>query len=126
MFDVVDQRGRAFSNGVVSRPSISSGSRPVYCQATATTGILMLGKISVGVRRIMTGLMMRMSSARMMKVYGRSRANLTIHIGKDSSSHWPLRANLALRRVMVSSSNMIHATPSRLALCSEGTYRKNR
>ena len=58
----------AFSNGLVSRPSISSGLRPVYCQATAITGILMLGKISVGVRRMMTGLMIRMSRARMMKV----------------------------------------------------------
>ena len=51
----------AFSNGVVSRPSISSGSRPVYCQATAMTGMLILGKMSVGVRRMITGLMIRMS-----------------------------------------------------------------
>ena len=83
VLDVVDQGGRGLLKGVVSRPSISSGSRPVYCQATATTGILMLGKMSVGVRRMMTGLMMRMSRARIMKVYGRSRANLTIHIGKE-------------------------------------------
>ena len=39
-----------FSYGVVRRPSSSSGFRPVYCQATETTGILMLGKMSVGVR----------------------------------------------------------------------------
>jgi hypothetical protein len=32
-------------------------------QATATTGILILGKMSVGVLRIITGLKMRMSSA---------------------------------------------------------------
>ena len=50
------------------------------CQATATTGILIFGKISVGVRMIMTGLASRISSARTIKVYGRLSATLTIHI----------------------------------------------
>src|SRR5258706_7608210 len=53
---------------------------PVNCQATAITGILMLGKISVGVRKIMIGIRTKMSTARTMKVYGRSRASRTIHI----------------------------------------------
>ncbi len=45
------------------RPSTSSGLRPVYCQATETTGILMLGKMSVGVRRMSTGAAIRMRIA---------------------------------------------------------------
>ena len=48
---------------VVIRPSISSGFRPVNCQATAMTGMSMLGKMSVGVRRMSTGLTIRISSA---------------------------------------------------------------
>ena len=48
---------------VVIRPSISSGFRPANCQATAMTGMSMLGKMSVGVRRMSTGLTMRISSA---------------------------------------------------------------
>src|SRR5712691_4665149 len=55
---------------------------PVYCHATAITGISMFGKISVGVRKIMTGLRTKMSTARTMKVYGRSRATRTIHISR--------------------------------------------
>ena len=71
-----------FSYGVVSRPSISSGFNPVYCQAMATTGILMFGKMSVGVLMITTGLMIRIRSAMMMNVYGRSSANFTIHTSR--------------------------------------------
>ena len=71
---------RTRSNPVVMRPSISSGLSPVNCQATAITGILMFGKMSVGVRRMATGLMMRISRARTMNVYGRSSATRTIHI----------------------------------------------
>jgi hypothetical protein len=74
---------RTRSNPVVMRPSSSSGFRPVNCHATAITGMLMLGKMSVGVRRITTGLRMRMSRASTMKVYGRSSAIRTIHI-RDS------------------------------------------
>src|ERR1700761_1711128 len=40
----------------------------------------MLGKMSVGVRRIITGARTRISSASTMKVYGRLRATLTIHM----------------------------------------------
>src|SRR5260370_20838233 len=53
---------------------------PVNCHATAITGISMFGKISVGVRKIMIGLRTKMSTAKTMKVYGRSRATRTIHI----------------------------------------------
>src|SRR4029077_20654947 len=88
---VVDSRGSMLSiakvnirsNGLVIRPSNSSGFIPVYCQATAITGMSIFGKISVGVRRIMTGLNTKMRTARTMKVYGRSRATRTIHIGKS-------------------------------------------
>src|SRR5262252_6104951 len=67
------------------RPSSSSALRPLYCQATAMTGMLMEGKMSVGVRAMTTGLTMRIRSARTMNVYGRSRAIRTIHIGQYST-----------------------------------------
>src|SRR5882762_10809091 len=67
---------------LVSRPSNSSGFMPVYCHATAITGISMFGKMSVGVREIITGLRTKMSTARTMNVYGRSRATRTIHISR--------------------------------------------
>src|SRR5271166_3470448 len=69
-----------FSYGDVKRPSSSSGLRPVYVQPIETTGILILGKMSVGVRRITTGAAMRINSARTINVYGRLRATLTIHM----------------------------------------------
>src|ERR1700751_1792838 len=47
----------------------------------------MLGKISVAVRRMTNGLRTRMSSAITMKVYGRLRASLTIHIRQIFGSH---------------------------------------
>ncbi len=59
---------RTRSNPVLMRPSISSGFKPVNCHATAITGMSMLGKMSVGVRRITTGLRMRIRSARTMNV----------------------------------------------------------
>jgi len=68
------------SYAVVMRPSSSCGLSPVYCQATAMTGILMTGKMSVGVRRITTGLRSRIRSASTMNVYGRSSATRTIHM----------------------------------------------
>jgi hypothetical protein len=40
----------------------------VYIHATETTGMLMLGKMSVGVLRIVTGPRIKMSSARTMNV----------------------------------------------------------
>src|SRR5258707_8937971 len=54
---------KILSYGLVMRPSVSSGFRPVYCQATAITGMLMFGKMSVGVRWINTGLIKRISNA---------------------------------------------------------------
>ena len=83
MFDVVDGCGEDPLVDGRDRPSISSGFRPVNCQATATTGILMLGKMSVGVREITTGLASRINSARTINVYGRLSASLTIHIIND-------------------------------------------
>ena len=40
----------ARSNGVMMRPAIWSGGRPWYCKATAMIGMLMLGKMSTGMR----------------------------------------------------------------------------
>src|SRR5580700_2503022 len=56
------------STFVVIRPSISSAFIPVYCQMEARTGMLIFGKMSVGVREITKGLMRRMRSASTMKV----------------------------------------------------------
>jgi hypothetical protein len=50
------------------RDDICSADRPEYCHITLTTGISMLGKISVGVRRIVTGPMMRSNIDRTTKV----------------------------------------------------------
>src|SRR5690349_8105983 len=47
---------------------------------TDTTGMSMSGKMSVGVRAIVSGPMPRIRSARTTKVYGRSRATRTIHM----------------------------------------------
>ena len=58
----------ARSNGVVMRPDIWSGGRPVYCQTTPITGIRMSGKMSVGVRSAASGPMIRISSASTTKV----------------------------------------------------------
>src|ERR1700684_3301522 len=49
------------SNTAVIRPVNSVGVIPVYCQTMATTGILIFGKISVGVCKIMIGLRMRIN-----------------------------------------------------------------
>ena len=57
-----------FSYGVVSRPSSSSGASPVYCHAIEMTGILMFGKMSVGVRKMMTGAAIRIRIASTMNV----------------------------------------------------------
>ena len=61
-------------NGVVMRPAIWSGGRPVYCQTTPITGMRMSGKMSVGVRSAASGPMIRRSSASTTKVYGRLSA----------------------------------------------------
>src|SRR5579883_1018651 len=62
------------------RPSSSSGFSPVYVQQTATTGMLIFGKMSAGVRRIITGLIRRINTANTMNVYGRSSATRIIHM----------------------------------------------
>src|SRR4029077_17439569 len=49
-------------------------------QATEMTGMSIFGKMSVGVRRMTAGLSKRMRIARTTNVYGRLRANRTIHM----------------------------------------------
>ncbi len=60
--------GSTRSKGVMIRPDISSGCRPVYCQATPITGTLMSGKISVGVFSAANGPMIRIRMAITTKV----------------------------------------------------------
>ena len=55
-------------NGVVMRPAIWSGGRPVYCQTTPITGIRISGKMSAGVRSAANGPMISRSSASTTKV----------------------------------------------------------
>jgi hypothetical protein len=52
----------------------------VKFQIAAQTGILMSGKISFGVRMMERTPAIKMKMARTMKVYGRRKANWTIHI----------------------------------------------
>src|SRR5258707_9391191 len=54
-----------------------------------TTGMLMFGKISVGVRTIASIPIMRISMAITTKVYGRRNASRTIHIEFRSFSQLP-------------------------------------
>ena len=58
----------------------SSAGIPVKFQIAAQTGILMSGKISFGVRKMERTPAIRIKMARTMKVYGRRKANWTIHI----------------------------------------------
>ncbi len=58
----------ARSNGVMMRPTIWSGGKPWYCQATPMMGMLMLGKISTGIRRAASVPMSSMSRAATMNV----------------------------------------------------------
>jgi hypothetical protein len=53
--DIVHGGVSTRSYEVVIRPSSSSAFSPLYCQATAITGILMVGKMSVGVRAMTWG-----------------------------------------------------------------------
>src|ERR1700681_1444795 len=62
------------------RVSISEGAKPVKVQMTLMTGMLMLGKMSTGVRSRTTGQINSRTSESTMNVYGRARASLTIHI----------------------------------------------
>jgi len=53
---------------VTMRPSTSFGDRPVYCQMTEITGMLISGKMSTGVRAMVSTPPMAMISAITMKV----------------------------------------------------------
>ena len=64
----------------VMRCSISCGSRPVKVQTRLMTGILISGKMSVGVRSKTTGVRRMITSAITIKVYGLCSAKRTIHI----------------------------------------------
>src|SRR5579875_1218577 len=59
---------------------MSWGEKPVYCQMTLTTGMSMLGKMSVGVLEMTTGARMNSINDRTTNVYGRRNARRTIHI----------------------------------------------
>src|ERR1051326_6082440 len=69
-----------YSLKIVIWLSISRVERPRYCQMTLTTGMSMLGKMSVGVCWNIGKPRITISSARTTKVYGRLSASLTIHI----------------------------------------------
>ena len=62
------------------RVAISSGDSPVYFHTVATTGMRILGKMSVGVRQIANTPKSVITMASTMKVYGRRSASLTIHM----------------------------------------------
>ncbi|MGY4569002.1 hypothetical protein ACVWY5_002072 [Bradyrhizobium sp. USDA 3256] len=71
-------------NGVVMRPDIWSGGRPVYCQTTPITGMRMSGKMSVGVRNAASGPIINSRIASTTKVYGRLSAIRTSAIIKEA------------------------------------------
>jgi hypothetical protein len=54
---------------------------PVKFQIAAQTGILISGKISFGVFKMERTPAIKINMARTMNVYGRRKANWTIHIG---------------------------------------------
>ncbi len=56
-------------------------------QMMLTTGTLMAGKMSTGVRSIMTGAARNSNRARTTKVYGRESAMRTIHIKGPKLMH---------------------------------------
>ena len=89
VLNVIDERGEAAFEGTGDAAFYLFGLRPVYCQATETTGILILGKISVGVRRMSTGAAIRMRIARTTKVYGRLSASRTIHMKRSPGAGVP-------------------------------------
>ena len=113
----------ARSNGVVMRPAIWSGGRPVYCHATPMTGMLMFGKISVGVRNAASGPMIKMSSASTMNVYGRSSAMRTMPIMGNARTDQdeiigPETALSTPKQMKISS--LLHAEPASRAADSHG------
>jgi hypothetical protein len=62
------------------RLAMSWAEKPLYVQTMLTTGMSMLGKISVGVRSIASGPTIKINTARTTNVYGRRSASLTIHM----------------------------------------------
>src|SRR6185295_289960 len=76
----------ARSEMVTMRPSTSFGESPLNCQMIEMTGMLIAGKMSMGVRAMVSTPPMAMSIAITMNVYGRRRARRTIHMTS------PLRA----------------------------------
>ncbi len=58
----------ARSEMVTIRPSTSFGESPVYCQMTETTGMLIEGKMSTGVRAIVSAPPMAINIAMTMNV----------------------------------------------------------
>src|ERR1700730_3840407 len=69
------------SLNVVTLCSISLAGRPEYDQITVTTGISILGKMSVGVVAIDVKPRTRIRMEATMKVYGLFSASRTIHMG---------------------------------------------
>src|ERR1700733_8859106 len=70
------------------------------------TGMSILGKMSVGVRRMTAGLNNRMRMARTTNVYGRLRASLTIHMDVSFPGcgvHPKIRRNRACLQFLPSS-----------------------
>src|SRR6266850_5337902 len=62
------------------RSLMSSGTKPLKVQMMLTTGMSMLGKMSVGVRAIASVPRIKIRTANTAIVYGRLSASLTIHI----------------------------------------------
>src|SRR5579864_3033479 len=65
---------------LIIRSFMSLGTRPLKLQMMLTTGMLILGKMSVGVRKISRTPIARMRMAMTTNVYGRRNASRTIHI----------------------------------------------
>ena len=70
----------ARSQTVTKRFSISSGATPEKLQITLTTGMLIVGKMSVAIRVIVTIPSSTIRMATTVNVYGRLRAKRTIHM----------------------------------------------
>src|SRR5215471_2458880 len=83
---------RPRSNPETMRLAISSADMPVYCQTAVTTGMLMFGKMSVGVRAMAIGPTKRITTASTMNVYGRFRAMRTIHMGGKLTLYFRITA----------------------------------
>src|SRR6266851_1478695 len=73
---------------VSTRFSMSFGDRPVNDQMTVITGMFTSGKMSTGMRAIVTTPSTRMSNATTTNVYGRRSASRTIHM-RLTCQHYP-------------------------------------